>query len=245
MAENSAIELTDHTWSEEALPSPRLPQVSCAVRLEVLKLVAVLAERDTVLDIEPKVWKVGVGADVVGAKIAPLSISASLADETVASENRQPPVLVLRLAAVTLLALPRTVLPRIVLRAALPVLPNRGRDPCLGFRRQRHTATGKVRLSGAQRAHRRPCLGRMRSSLEGAHTTLCRAGLIHPRAIKALRLSLIPARAVSPEMIGGLPLSAGCAPLQANGNPLQILFNWQAAPARRCLDTAFGSASHE
>lgn len=244
MAEHSTIEWTDHTWSEQSLSAPRFAQVAGAVRLVVLKLVAVMAERDAVSDIKPQVRKVGIWLDVVGTKVAALSITAPPTGEAVTLENRQSPILVLGLAAVALLALPRPVLPRIVLGAALPVLPDSGRDLRLGFRRNRHTAAGEVRLAGAQRAHRGPRLGRVRPSFEGAHTTLRRARLLHPRAVKALRLPLIPARAVNSELTDLLPVLAACAPFQAGGNARRILHDGQAAFAGCCFDDAFWSAGH-
>ena len=102
MAANSKIEWTDHTFnplSEKRFTTFGFAEIANAIRLEMFKLVAVMAKGDAVGNFKAKFGKVLVGLDMMGAQVATGGTAALLAGVRIACKNVISPLLVFRRAA--------------------------------------------------------------------------------------------------------------------------------------------------
>lgn len=108
MGETTHISWCDATLSVQEAPPLSLAKVADAARLEVLKLVTRVAERQAVRHAQSQLGMTSVALDMMSSKIAALRGSARLAGEVVASEHRQPPVAVFGATAVDQISRRRT-----------------------------------------------------------------------------------------------------------------------------------------
>jgi hypothetical protein len=154
MGENSKIQWTDHTAA--LLPEPfaalEFPGIPDAIRLEVLKFVARVAERHPVGNLIPKIGVRRERFDVVRPQITTAAIAAFGAAKGVPRENSKPPNKVFRSSAVVFAALGCSTLPCVVIFSARRSFQRHLRDAL--FRLSRVLLANPVAWPGlGRRAH--------------------------------------------------------------------------------------------
>lgn len=137
MAENSHISWTDNT-SVERVAAFRLSQIANAVRLVVFQFVAVVAQRQSVANIESQLRVGGEWLQVMRTKISAAFVTTLLTGEFVASENRKSPLLVFDGPAVAAVSLAHSMREGVVLRSAWCSLASYSGDSLTGLFRVLH-----------------------------------------------------------------------------------------------------------
>jgi hypothetical protein len=239
---------TDATWPKLSLGAPSLCDVAHRVRLEVLQLVAGLAQRQPVAQVEPKSRVCREWLDVVRMEVAAACISAAPAGVSVARKDSSAPRRVFGATADRVVERRHAALPPRIGR------PRRRPQPrCAGIHngplRRRFDVPDSELVSEPLRAHQAPRTIWMTTAFERGRLTrlekVIRTRVLYTTARKAGAVPTVCATPVIPEFGTRSPFLAARALMNAGSGALDIFIEGHAGPFCGDFHCAFGGLSHE